>query len=198
MTSPPDPTAEPSPQERLQERLSKQDVDRLVIEHLPAMLRFARRLTGDAHTAEDVVQQTLCRVLEKWPTCRGAETFRPWMMQMLVNASRDWQRRDRLRRLRPESETRIEEIYNEEIRDHQPHPHEQLEGDELHERIRIVIDRLPDRQREVALLKYGDQEFDVATIAEVLEISTANVHSCLHLARKAIAESIQYKTVKCE
>lgn len=162
------------------------------------MLRFARRLTGDALTAEDVVQQTLCRVFEKWPTCRGAETFRPWMMQMLVNVNRDWQRRDRHRRLRSESEMHKEEIYNEEIRDHQPPPHEQLVCDELHKSIRNVIDRLPDRQREVALLKYGEEEFDVATIAEVLEISTANVHSCLHLARKAISESIQYEIVKSE
>lgn len=193
MTSPPDPAAEQSPQERFHERLSKQDVDRLVIEHLPAMLRFARRLTGDPHTAEDVVQQTLCRVFEKWPTCRGGETFRPWMMQMLVNLDRD-----RRRRLRPESELPSEEKPYEELCDREPRPYERLLGEELNERIRNAIDRLPDRQREVALLKYGEESFDVATIAKVLEISTANVHSCLHLARKAIAESIQYETLKSE
>lgn len=191
MTSPPDPATEPSPQERFQERLSKQDVDQLVIEHLPAMLRFARRLTGDAHMAEDVVQQTLCRVFEKWPTCRGVETFRPWMMQMLVNIDRD-----RRRRWQPENELPSEEKPYEQLCDREPRPHERLVGEELNEIIRNVIDCLPDRQREVALLKYGEQEFDVATIAEVLDISTANVHSCLHLARKAIAESIQYETTK--
>ncbi|MEQ8209218.1 MAG: sigma-70 family RNA polymerase sigma factor [Lacipirellulaceae bacterium] len=178
MSSPPDPSAERSSFARL----TKREVDELVIEHLPAMLRFARRLTGDAHTAEEVVQQTLCRVFDKWSTCQGAETFRAWMMQLLVNIDRD-----RRRRVRPASH-----VSSEEIHDLRPRPEEKAIGDELHNAIRTAIDRLPARQREVALLKYGEEDFDVVTIAKVLEISTANVYSCLHLARKSIAEAIDY------
>ena len=33
----------------------RKTVDGLVIEHLPAALRFASRLSGDPHIAEDVV-----------------------------------------------------------------------------------------------------------------------------------------------
>ena len=42
------------------------EVDRLVVQHLPAALRLAKRLTSDPNTAEDLVQEALCRVLDRW------------------------------------------------------------------------------------------------------------------------------------
>ena len=56
-------------------------------------LRMALRLSGDADTAEDLVQETLCRVLRQWRTYRGEASFRSWLLQILVNVDRDRRRR---------------------------------------------------------------------------------------------------------
>ena len=77
--------------------IDRQMVDQLVVKHLPAAFRFAQRLTNDADTAEEVVQEALCRVLGRWKSYRGEASFGTWMMQIVVNVDRD------RRRLPPES-----------------------------------------------------------------------------------------------
>ena len=39
----------------------RDQLDRLVVDQIPAALRFARRLTGSADEAEDVVQEALAK-----------------------------------------------------------------------------------------------------------------------------------------
>jgi RNA polymerase sigma factor (sigma-70 family) len=60
---------------------------------------------------------------------------------------------------------------------------------ELRADVRAAIEALPDRQREVALLSLGEG-LAARDIALVLETTEANVHTCLHLARKRIAKAI--------
>jgi len=159
--------------------IDRNAVDRRVVEHLPAALRFALRLTGDAHTAEDVVQEALCLALRRWKSYRGEASFRTWMLQIVLNVDRDRRRRQRKVGPLPEAEL----ICN------LPLPPELAAAGELHASVRAAIDRLPGRQREVALLSLGEG-LPAREVACVLEITEANVHTCLHLARKAIARSI--------
>src|SRR5687767_6704041 len=72
--------------------MDRHTVDRLVVEHLPAALRLAQRLTNDTHSAEDIVQEALCRVLRRWTSYRGDAAFRTWMLQIVVNVERDRRR----------------------------------------------------------------------------------------------------------
>lgn len=157
----------------------RSDIDRLVVEHLPVALRFAQRLTGRSDTAEELVQETLCRVLERWESYRGQAKFETWMLQIVVNVERDRRRRQR----------NVDELPPEQLTQHSPTVHQQMAADELHEQIRQEIARLPDRQREVAVLSLGEGYSAVET-AEILGISVANVHTCLHLARKRIGAAI--------
>jgi RNA polymerase sigma factor (sigma-70 family) len=62
---------------------------------------------------------------------------------------------------------------------------------ELNQRIRTEIDRLPERQREVALLSLGEGT-SAGEVAYILQTTEANVHTCLHLARKRIAQAIGF------
>ena len=159
--------------------IDRSAVDRLVVEHLPAALRLALRLTGDANVAEDVVQEALCLVLRRWRSYRGEASFGTWMLQIVVNVDRDRRRRQRDELPMPATEV---------VSNTAP-PEEQAAADELHDRVRAAIGRLPERQREVALLSLGEG-LPARDVALVLDITEANVHTCLHLARKRIAESI--------
>ena len=73
--------------------IDRRAVDQLVVEHLPAALRFARRLVREDHVAEDLVQEALCRVLRQWRSYRGEATFRTWLLSIVVNVDRDRRRR---------------------------------------------------------------------------------------------------------
>ncbi len=159
--------------------IDRNAVDRLVVEHLPRALRFAHRLTGDPNTAEDVVQEALCLVLKRWRSYRGEASFCTWMLQIVLNVDRDRRRRQR----------KTVPIVLDDIASSQSQPLDQVAADELHARIRGTIDKLPERQREVAILSLGEG-LSVREVAEMLQTTEANVHTCLCLARKRIAQTL--------
>jgi len=159
--------------------IDRSTVDRLVVEHLPVALRFALRLVGDPHVAEDVVQEALCRVLRRWRSYRGEASFRTWLLQIVLNVDRDRRRGQRNTLPLPVGE----------MLSKTPLPMEHAAAEELHAKIHAAIDRLPTRQREVAMLSLGEG-LPAREVAQILETTEANVHACLHLARKHIARAI--------
>ncbi len=161
--------------------MDRSTVDRLVVEHLPAALRFAQRLTGDEHIAEDVVQESLCIVLRRWRGYRGDASFSTWLLTIVVNVDRDRRRRQRIAWPMPA----------EDVPSPDAEPIDRAMADEQHAKLRAAIDGLPDRQREVALLSLGEG-LAASEVAQVLGTTEANVHTCLHLARKRIARAIGF------
>ncbi len=160
--------------------MDRDTVDRLVVEHLPVALRFAQRLAGDPQAAEELVQDALCQVLRRWGSFRGEATFRTWLLKIVVNADRD-----RRRRRQPE----VLPMPNDGVVSPVVQPAAEAEARELHARIRAAIEDLPERQREVALLGLGEG-LSAREVAQLLDTTEANVHTCLHLARKRIARVI--------
>ncbi|MCA9235001.1 MAG: sigma-70 family RNA polymerase sigma factor [Planctomycetales bacterium] len=169
----------PKTQPADEEAVNRRTIDRLVVDHLPAALAFAQRLAGNADVAEDLVQETLCRVLRQWKSYRGQAAFKTWMFQILLNADRDRRRRQRS----------TDDVPQEQLTIYAPSPHQRVTAEELREQIRREIARLPDRQREVAVLTLGEG-YTAAESAEILGTSVANVQTCLHLARKRIGAAI--------
>ncbi len=159
-------------------------VDQLVVEHLPVAMRLAYRCTGNAHDAEDVVQEALCRVLRRWRSYRGESAFRTWMLQIVVNVDRD-----RRRKLQAVKTYQRDHTMNLALTVQAPTPHAQVAANEMRDLIRLAIERLPERQREVAILSFGEG-LPAREVAQILETTEANVHTCVHLARKRIARSI--------
>jgi RNA polymerase sigma-70 factor (ECF subfamily) len=173
----------PQEQRQMARPINRRDVDRLVVEHLPAALRLAVRLSGDADAAEEIVQEALCRVLRGWRTFRGESSFKTWMLQIVVNAERDRRRRPKV--FTPEQDDVLEPISNT------PPPPDAVATRELHAELRAAVGRLPQRQREVALLTWGEG-LAASDVAQVLGTSEANVYTNLHLARKQVAQAIGY------
>lgn len=159
--------------------IDRNAIDRLVVEHLPMALRMALRLAGDADVAEDLVQETLCRVLRQWRSYRGEASFRSWLLQILVNVDRDRRRR----------RTHLSIADDDEAEARSANVAEAATAAELQVRVRNEIDRLPERQREVALLSWGEG-LAAGEIAAALEITEANVYATLHAARKRLAQTL--------
>lgn len=68
-----------------------------VTELLPALLRYARRLTRDEHEAEDLVQETLAAAYANASSYQPGRSLRIWLFAILHNAFISRARHDAVR-----------------------------------------------------------------------------------------------------
>ena len=66
---------------------------------LQALLRYAVMLTGDPHTAQDLLQETMIRAQLKWRRIAAASVPEHYVKRMLTNAYIDLHRGSWLRRV---------------------------------------------------------------------------------------------------
>jgi RNA polymerase sigma factor (sigma-70 family) len=160
--------------DRLGERVALADdahaFDTLVCIHAPRVRRLARRLLGWNGDVEDVVQEVFLTALKRMGSFRGDSSVATWLTAVTINQCRTHQRRallrlDWLRRWKPS----------------EPHP-DNPGRDEVGQRVRQAVAKLPQRDREVIVLFYLE-ELPVADIAELLRISNNAVDVRLHRAR---------------
>jgi RNA polymerase sigma factor (sigma-70 family) len=62
---------------------------------LDGMFRFAYRLTGSRHDAEDLVQDVCARAIAAQPKLHGADEGRRWLFRVLYNCFVDGKRHER-------------------------------------------------------------------------------------------------------
>ncbi|MEJ7733591.1 MAG: sigma-70 family RNA polymerase sigma factor [Polyangiaceae bacterium] len=71
-------------------------VDQLSREHRRFLWGLCYRMSGSAADADDLVQDTLLRAMERPPE-RGDEPMRPWLTRVAMNLCRDHLRRRKRR-----------------------------------------------------------------------------------------------------
>jgi RNA polymerase sigma-70 factor (sigma-E family) len=130
----------------------------------PALVRFARLLTGDRHHAEDLVQEALSKAYLRWDRMIRSEQPDAYLRRMVINASRSWWRR------RTNRETPCE-VSGDRVAPGQMET-ETVERDEMWQRIA----RLPERQRTVLVLRYYE-DLDDAAIADILGCTAVTVRT---------------------
>lgn len=153
--------------------------------HQDEVYTLARRLVGDPHLASDVAQEALIRAWRALPKFRGDSKLSTWLHRITVNTA--WTHKKRASRHQGSS-----------IDDHTELPaplgadHPEFAGEivELRGRLRQALDRLPDNQREVVVLKdiYG---WAHAEIADSLGISVTAAKVRLHRARARLARDLE-------
>ena len=143
--------------------------DALVAE-IPRLRRYAPALTGNATAADDLVQDTLERGLEKWRFWQRERGLRPWLFSIMHNLFIDGCRRD----------GRIVYCDEDELAD-EARRAEQTDGLEMRDLDRALA-LLPVDQREVLLL-VGLEEMSYAEVAQALGVPPGTVMSRLFRAR---------------
>lgn len=157
------------------------------------LYRFALNRVGhDAHAAEDVVLQTLCRAMQKIELYRGEAALFTWLCQICRNTIADsFRSSDPLRA----SAVPFED--NDEIRaaleSLSALPVDDLEqgllGEQIHRLVHVVLDHLPTRYGEVLELKYI-QGLSVKEIAAATQTRPKAVESLLARARTAFRDGL--------
>ncbi|MEO8256023.1 MAG: sigma-70 family RNA polymerase sigma factor [Acidobacteriota bacterium] len=148
------------------------------------------RMTGSAADAEDVVQDTFVRAIER-PPRRTDEPLRPWLVKVALNLARDLLRRRRRRDyIGPWLPSPIETELDEpgEPPSHEPAT---FEGRyDLLESVSfaflVALETLTPTARGVLILR-DVFDYSVRETADALDLSEANVKTSHHRARKAMA-----------
>ena len=133
---------------------------------------------GDRMLADDLAQEALARALAKQHQLRDAMKLEHWLFRILNNC---W--REHLRRLHPT--VALEEL----VLDNDQTPERGLRKQQVIDRVRGAIARLPLGQRQVITL-VDLQGFSYGEVAEVLEIPIGTVMSRVSRARQALKEDL--------
>ncbi len=147
------------------------------------LYRFALRITGSVHEAEDVVQEVLEKVWKTAPEQVGnIQNWEAWCMTLTRNRSLDKTRSQTLRRAAP-----LEGVA--ERSSDTATPAQATEQNDLVNRVKMMMQQLPEKQRLVMHLR-DIEELSYDEIAESLGISLDQVKVNLHRARKSIREKM--------
>ena len=147
-------------------------------QHRRRLYRLAYSWCRDGGLAEDLVQETLIKALERARQLRDPERLPAWLAAILANC---W--RDHLRRLKPNDD--IAEFEDVLFADIDQSPESVAECNQMVARVRNEIAALPVGQRQVLTL-VDLEEFSYAEVAEILEIPVGTVMSRLCRARQAL------------
>ena len=129
----------------------------------PALQRTAHLLTGDVHTAQDLVQNTLAKLYLAWDRLSDVGNLDAYARKVLVNEHRTAWRRPVRRR----------EQVTDQVPDRAAPVHEY---DDRHDLVWRFVTSLPPRQRAVVVLRFYEQLTE-PEIADLLGISLGTVKS---------------------
>jgi RNA polymerase sigma-70 factor (ECF subfamily) len=141
----------------------------------------------DEHLALDVVQDSMTKLVEKYPA-KPLEELPLLFQRILQNTIRDFYRRQKTRSLWttlfssfvPRNQEKENEDYDPletlqlDATSNFANPHEQLEQSQLLNLLEKAIETLPVRQRQAFLLRYWE-EMDVAEAAAIMGCSEGSV-----------------------
>jgi RNA polymerase sigma-70 factor (ECF subfamily) len=166
------------------------------VEHFRTKIfRYTWLMCGQREDAEEVSQETMLKVFQKFDQLDTPEHVRPWIFRIARNECLMKRRRSTFA---PETEISLDSLLpvRREIADWSSLPdHEMLQG-ELREQIARGIRELPETYRTVVLLRDMEQLSTEAT-AEILGLTTDVVKTRLHRGRLALRKSLDaYLTVR--
>jgi RNA polymerase sigma-70 factor, ECF subfamily len=165
----------------------------------PAMLRVARSHVSTDASAQEVVQETWLAVIRGLPAFEGRSLLRTWTFAILVNLARRRGVRDR--RQVPLSSLELGEAeplvdpdrfrgptdpwaggWKEGAWPQDWGPEAHLLGGEVRDLLATAISTLPERQRDVLVLR-DLHDLSTQEVAQSLDLSVGNVRVLLHRAR---------------
>lgn len=141
-----------------------------IVAEIPRLRRYARALTGPGDGADDLVQDTLERALDRWRFWQSTRELRPWLFSIMHNLHVDRYRRD----------ARIDYRDDKELPE-LPQRAEQTDALEPRDLDRALA-LLPLDQREVLLL-VALEDMSYADAAKALGLPSGTVMSRLSRAR---------------
>lgn len=145
---------------------------------------LALRLTGSEHDADDVVQDAYVRAFRSLGKFRGDARFSTWLHRITANSASTFMGR-RQRHRHDDIDDVIDLADHREEND----PEFSLQNGAVSQRLRRALDNLPERLRNVVVLRdvHGMSHRE---IAEELDITEAAAKVRLHRARARLRDGL--------
>jgi RNA polymerase sigma-70 factor (ECF subfamily) len=173
---------------------AQQSFDDVALQHLKALYGFALKLTGNAATAEDLVQETYLKALQAFPSLRQPERGKAWLFQILSRLVID-RHRSPSREVAVESPEDLDRfslydlIWEEDPFPYSDHLHDDFLAQFRDEEVRGALLALPEIYRVPLVLLYAE-ELSYKELAEVLGCPIGTVMSRLHRGRKILEHEL--------
>lgn len=145
---------------------------RLAAAELGASYQLAARILGNPGDAEDAVHEAILRAWAAFDRLRDPDSFKPWLMRIVVNVCRNDLRHRRVLRMEPLG------------RDERAAP-DQFEGSALREAVAQAMGCLKPDERVVVVLRYWN-DLTVNDIARIVGTPSGTVKWRLHTANRRI------------
>ncbi len=159
----------------------------------PALQRFVRRLVGDEHLAQDLVQDTFITLYTHLDDIYPPEKLRPFLFRVARNKAYDALRRGGRYDVVSLDDEPLEMRVSFHADKSQP-PDEIAHWLLLYLEVQEAIDKLPEHHRQTLIL-YCEEELSYAEIAEVMEVNIGTVKSRLFHAKKTLRGLVNPKTL---
>lgn len=142
------------------------------------LYRIAFSWCHNAALADDLVQDTLTKAMQKSSQLRDPKAGDAWLFTILSNCYKDY-----FRRLRETEDVDNIELLNDQT------PEKETSQQETINSVRHAISQLPENQRQVVTL-VDLEGFSYTEVASILEVPVGTVMSRLCRARKSLRESL--------
>ena len=164
--------------------------DELIRRHQRRAHAVSYRLLGNSHDAAEVTQDAFLKAYQSIKTLESPDRFGGWLMRIVSNLSLN-KRRSR----RKSSSLPADDLLSGQEGDTEAgvrsgraeDPFQQVAGKELGERLRLAIEKLPQKQR-VAIELFTIQQMPQKEVAEVMECSVEAVKWHVFEARRKLRD----------
>jgi RNA polymerase sigma-70 factor (ECF subfamily) len=137
--------------------------------------------TGNRMDAEDITQDIFLIAFKSLPKLKNVERFRPWLFKIGLNKVRDFYRKKRVLSIfKIYTEKDEIEVPDTTVND-PPEALENLMKQEFWKHIRLLLNKLGQKERDVFLLRFIDQ-LTINEISHILKISESSVKTHLYRA----------------
>ena len=141
-----------------------------------------RRFVNNHEDADDLVQEIFLKIWTALPSFRGEAQLFTWVYRIATNETLNWLRREKVR-----SALRFTSIDAEMERRIDSDPF--FDGDAADRALSKAVAKLPEKQRQVFILRYYD-EMPYEQMSEVLGTSVGALKASYHLAQEKVRASV--------
>ena len=147
---------------------------------------FLRRFLNRQDLVEEVFQETFLQLYKSRESFDTNKSLRPWLFTIAANKARDMLRKQQrsgttsFGAIAEPAELTVDDVVNSLI-SYQITPYDEATKTETADKVREIIENMPDNQKEILLLAYFEQ-FSYKQMAEMLSIPIGTVKSRLHTA----------------
>ncbi len=177
-----------------QQAQALEDLRAIILRGLPYAIagRIAPNSPESEALVEEIVQETLMRVLDNLDTFEGRSQFTTWAHKIAVRAALTELRRVRWREVPlPEMGMNDDEDNSyRELPDHQPNPEDQIDRKDMMRRVnRIIMEELTDKQRKALMATM--EGFPLEEAAQRLGMNRNALYKLMHDARLRLKKRLE-------